>query len=233
MLFWKKVPKTCRTAFVKTAHTGRGLCILNGNPAHPKTFHMKKILLLLCAIGSLPACAQNIPSADAQIKAALLAAPADKRDGATVYGYNSSGQLVTLRKGSNELICLADNPVEKGFSVACYHRDLEPFMARGRELRKSGKQGREIFDIREQEVKSGKLKMPGQPTTLYVFTAKDEDVQEGGGGVKNGYLRYVVYTPYATAASTGLPLKPDAPGQPWLMDPGTHGAHIMITPAKQ
>ncbi|OLY91176.1 hypothetical protein SAMN05444008_11245 [Cnuella takakiae] len=194
---------------------------------------MKSILLLLCSVICVSACAQNIPNAEAQIKNALLAAPADKRDGAAVYGYNSANQLVPLRKGSNELICLADNPAEKGFSVACYHRDLEPFMARGRALRQAGKQGRDLFDTREQEVKAGKLKMPGHPTTLYVFTAKDEDVMEGGGGVKNGYLRYVVYTPYATAASTGLPLKPDAPGQPWLMDPGTHGAHIMITPAKQ
>lgn len=194
---------------------------------------MKSILFLLCSMACLQACAQNIPNAEAQIKNALLAAPADKRAGAAVYGYNANRELVLLRKGSNELICIADNPGEKGFSVACYHRNLEAFMARGRELRKEGKQGRDIFDIREQEAKSGKLKMPAQPATLYVYTAKDEDVMEGGGGVKNGYLRYVVYMPYATAESTGLPLKPDAPGQPWIMDPGTHGAHIMITPAKQ
>jgi len=40
----------------------------------------------------------------------------------------------------------------------------------------------------------------------------------------------VVYIPWATAASTGLPIKPAAPGMPWIMDPGTHRAHIMITP---
>lgn len=194
---------------------------------------MKVFTASILALLSLSACAQNAPNAEAQISTALLAAPADKRAGAAVYGYNSARELVLLRKGTNELICIADNPAEKGFSVACYHRDLEPFMARGRALRKEGKQGREIFDIREQEVKAGKLRMPKQPTTLYVYTAKDEDVMEGGGGVKNGYLRYVVYTPYATTESTGLPLKPDVPGQPWIMDPGTHGAHIMITPAKQ
>lgn len=199
---------------------------------HPSTSYMKKIFFLLLAGGSFSACAQNIPPAETQIKNALLAAPADKRDGAAVYGYKGT-ELVLLRKGTNELICIADNPTEKGFSVACYHRDLEPFMARGRALRKEGKEGRAVFDIREKEVKSGRLKMPGHPATLYVFSAKEEDLMEGGGGVKNGYLRYVVYTPYATAESTGLPLKPDAPGQPWLMDPGTHGAHIMITPAKQ
>jgi hypothetical protein len=176
---------------------------------------------------------QPMPSADAQIKSAVLAAPADKQANATVYGYGANNKLTLLRKGSNELICLADNPNEAGFSVACYHRSLEPFMKRGRELRNAGKQGREVFDIREKEVKSGKLKMPKQPTTLFVYTAKAEDFDAATGAVKNGYLRYVVYIPYATAESTGLPLTPDAPAMPWIMDPGTHGAHIMITPPKQ
>lgn len=86
--------------------------------------------------------------------------------------------------------------------------------------------------MREQEVKDGKLKMPEQPTTLYVYTASEEDYNTSTGDVQNGYLRYVIYIPYATAESTGLPLKPDFAGQPWIMDPGTHRAHIMISPPK-
>ena len=190
-------------------------------------------LMLLLSIGFNAPAQSNIPSAAVQIKLALQAAPADKRDHATVLGYAPNKELVVLRKGSNEFICLADNPDEPGFSVACYQRDLEPFMQRGRQLRKEGKKGRDVFNIREQEVKSGKLKMPKQPTTLYVYSAKDEDVNVATGDIKNGFLRYVIYIPYATAKSTGLPLKPEAPGMPWIMDPGTHGAHIMIVPAKE
>jgi len=89
---------------------------------------------------------------------------------------------------------------------------------------------RVVKDIREQEVKSKKLSMPAQPATLYVFSAKEEQFNRTTGEVKDGNLRYVVYIPYATAESTGLPLKPEAPGMPWIMDPGTHRAHIMITP---
>lgn len=191
------------------------------------------LLLLLLSAGLAAAAQQKVPAAEVQIKSALLAAPADKRDSATVLGYAPNNELVVLRKGSNEMICLADNPDQPGFSVACYHRDLEPFMQRGRELRKEGKKGREVFDAREQEVKSGKLKMPNQPTTLYVYSAKDEDFDTATGEVKNGFLRYVIYVPYATVKSTGLPLTPEVPGMPWLMDPGTHGAHIMIVPAKK
>jgi hypothetical protein len=75
--------------------------------------------------------------------------------------------------------------------------------------------------------------MPKQPSTLFVYTAPDEKFNRTTGEVKDGYLRYVIYIPYATAESTGLPLKPDAPGMPWIMDPGTHRAHIMINPPKQ
>ncbi len=186
-------------------------------------------LLLLFAV-SLHA--QHIPSAEAQVKAARLAAPAEKRAGATVLGYNSKGELVVLHKGNNELICLADDPNQKGFSVSCYHRDLEPFMARGRELKKSGKNSEQVFETREQEARSGKLKMPKQASTLFVYTASEEDYNRTTGDVKNGYLRYVVYIPFATAESTGLPLKPEGPAMPWIMDPGTHAAHIMINPPK-
>ncbi|MGV8878057.1 MAG: hypothetical protein ACOH2A_03395 [Sphingobacteriaceae bacterium] len=176
------------------------------------------------------AMAQPAPSAEMQIKTALLAAPADKRDGASVYGYNSKGEFVMIRKGTNEMVCLSDDPNKEGLSVSCYHRDLEPFMKRGRELKMEGKNPKEILTIREQEVKSGKLHMPEHPTTLYVYSADAKNYDATTAEVKNGYLRYVIYIPYATSESTGLPLQADGPGVPWLMDPGTHRAHIMINP---
>ena len=177
------------------------------------------------------ACAQSTPpNADQQIATALLAAPAEQRAAATVYGYDQQGKLVTLREGSNALICLADDPAKEGFSASCYHRDLEPFMQRGRDLKAEGKSAKEIFDLREEEVKAGKLKMPEQPSTLFVYSADADHFDAATGEVTDGSFRYVVYIPYATAESTGLPLSPEAPGMPWIMDPGTHRAHIMINP---
>ncbi len=193
-----------------------------------KTFSLLVTMqgLTTVALAQTPA----VPSPDVQIKTAVLAAPTDKRDGATVYGYSPKNEFVVLRKGTNELICLTDDPAQKGLSVSCYHRDLDPFMERGRVLKKDGKKPGEILTMREQEVKDKKLTMPSHPSTLFAYSAKDEDYNVTTGEVKNGYLRYVVYIPYATAESTGLPLKPEAPGTPWLMDPGTHRAHIMINP---
>lgn len=196
---------------------------------------MKIILLsvLIAGLGFKGHAQNSIPSAAVQIQTAVLAAPADKREHASVYGYNEKAELILLRKGSNEMICLADDPKVPGLNVASYHKDLEPFMKRGRDLKMMGKTPKEIRDIRDQETKIGKLKMPKQPTSLYVYTAKAEDFNSETGAVKNGYLRYVVYIPYATAETTGLPLKPDAAGMPWIMDPGTPRAHIMISPPKK
>jgi hypothetical protein len=191
---------------------------------------MKKYYLILIAAALTLDVRSQIPDAQIQIKTAVLAAPEEQRDGATVLGYGKNGELTELRRGTNEMICLADDPVQKGFHVACYHRDLDPFMARGRQLNKDGKSGTEVFEMRESEVKAGKLSMPEAPSTLFVLTAPDESYNAQSGEVSNTYLRYVIYIPYATAESTGLPLKPGAPGMPWIMDPGTHRAHIMINP---
>jgi len=191
---------------------------------------MKKYMLPVVLVFSGVLNAQTMPSAEEQIKVAVLAAPAELRDGAMVYGYDAKGEFVVLRRGTNSMICLGDDPRQPGLNVSAYHVDLEPFMARGRVLKGEGKTFQEIFDMREAEVKAGKLKMPTNPSTLYVFTADSFDAVKGA--PVNGYLRYVIYIAYATSESTGLPLKPTFPGQPWIMDPGTHRAHIMISPAK-
>ncbi len=190
------------------------------------------VILIVCHMGLTCLGQSRIQDREVQIKNALLAAPSDKKESAAVYGYSASKEFILLRKGTNEFICLADDPDQPGFSVASYHRDLEPFMKRGRELRKQGKAVGEIFDIREKEVKAGKLAMPKQPTSLYVYSAAKENYDNATGLVKEGLLRSVIYIPFATAESTGLPLKPEAPGMPWIMNPGTHGAHIMINPPK-
>lgn len=180
-----------------------------------------------------PALAQVLspPATDpaAQIAGAVLAAPEDRRAGAKVLGWDVAGKLFTLREGTNELICIADNPKVEGFNVSCYHKDLDAFMARGRELTAQGITDDKQRDAtRWKEVDDKKLAI-GKDGFLTVLTGKSFDPATGQ--VAEAYTRWVVYVPYATAASTGLPVKP-APGVPWLMDPGTAGAHIMISPVR-
>jgi hypothetical protein len=165
----------------------------------------------------------------ALIATALMAAPKESRSGCKVIGYNMAGEFVTLREGDNEFIVLVDNPNKVGFNAACYHKDLEPFMARGRALRAEGKTGKEIFAIREAEMKSGQIKItPG--STLHIYYGAKTVYDPETSKVEGAQLRYVVYMPWATSESTGLPEAPKAPNHPWIMNPGTHRAHIMISP---
>lgn len=182
-------------------------------------------LLLLVS----PAFAQEVPPPATQMAGAVLAAPEDRRAGAKVLGWDAAGKFVTLREGTNELVCVADNPKVDGFNVSCYHKDLDAFMARGRELTAQGITDDKQRDAtRWKEVDDKKLAI-GKDGFLTVLTGKSFDAATGQ--VAEAYTRWVIYVPYATAATTGLPVKP-MPGVPWLMDPGTAGAHIMISPAR-
>ena len=189
---------------------------------------MKKLLSLLMIFAFFQAMSQTQPSKDIQIKLAVLAAPEDQRANATVYAVDGT----LLRKGTNQTICLADDPTREGLSVSCYHSSAQPFMERGWALRKEGKNAQQIFDTREAEAKAKKLQLPDQGSLLNALTADEKDVNWTTGEANNTYTRSVVYIPWATAESTGLPLKPAGPGLPWIMDPGTHRAHIMINPAR-
>ena len=174
------------------------------------------------------ALAEHAAPPEEQIASAILAAPKERRAGATVLGYDDKGAVVTLRKGTNDLICLADDPAVKAISVACYHKDLEPFMARGRELAAEYK-GKERHEQRWKEVDDGKVKIPKEPRMLYVLTGTGFDAAKGE--MVDSYLRWVVYAPYATPESTGLSTTSGT--APWLMYPGKAGAHIMISPPKE
>ena len=178
------------------------------------------------ALAQNAAAAKPIPPAAQQIAAAITALPEDLRPGAAVLGYTADGKLTSLREGKNDMICLAPAPSEKNFHSACYHKAMEPFMARGRELRAQGVTGPQVDTVRFAEVKSGKLKMPTTPTMLYqIFGGKFDPATSK---VTEGQWLYVTYIPFATSATTGLSSKP-SDKSPWIMFPGTPKAHVMFS----
>ena len=188
---------------------------------------------MLLAVGGLiittATARAQVPAPEVQVAGAVQAAPADQRATATVIGFGADGKHTTLRKGTGILVCLADDPRQENFSVACYHKDLEPFMARGRELAALGTKGRGPEDLRWKEIESGTLVMPKEPRLTTIVQGSSFDA--AAGTVADAYTRWVIYTPGATPETTGLPTTP-GPGAPWLMFPGTPGAHIMISPAR-
>jgi len=172
---------------------------------------------------------RSLPTPDQQIAAAVLALPAPMQAGATVMGYRSADKLETLREGKNGMTCLALFAVEKNFHVACYHDGMEPFMARGRELRAQGVKDPKVDTVRFAEVASGKLKMP-KMAALYQVFGKANSWDAATGKVSDASTLLVVYVPGATAESSGLSPVPTKVG-PWIMYPGTPKAHIMISGA--
>lgn len=190
------------------------------------------LLCLLLAGGD--ASAQEAPakrSPDWLIGAAVLAAPPSLRDGAEVRAVGADQELTVLRAGSNGIICLADLAADEAFAASCYHAALEPFMARGRELRRQGVEGAQRDEVRWREIEEGKLEMPPM-SMVYNLRFASEEFDPATADPATGGRLHAFYIRGATTESTGLPAEPG--DGPWLMNAGTPSAHIMIAlPAKR
>lgn len=188
------------------------------------------VAAVACSI-PLIAGAQTVsyPPAAFQIAAAVSPLPENLRAGARVLGYDESGKFVTLRRGTNDMVCIADDPSGKQFHVACYHRSLEGFMARGRELHALKKSHEYIDSVRLKDVQTGRYTMPAKSAALYQYFAPRDSVDMSARAVNGAQYLYVVYTPYASYKSTGVSEAP-VDGGPWIMYPGKPWAHLMIQP---
>lgn len=164
-----------------------------------------------------------------QVAAATLPLPDSMRAGAAVLGYKTpGGPLVQIRPGTNEMICLTDDPSAEGYAAHCYHNSLAQFMLRGRELRAAGITKRSAVDsARMAEITAGTLKMPTSAAALYSLYADTLNFDPAAGRPKNASKLLSLYVPYATQASSGISVLP-LTDQPWLMYPGKPWAHLMI-----
>lgn len=197
----------------------------------PRLSFATTVAAMLSTSAAAPALAQHPWSGlsrDAQIALAVRAAPAELAEGAMVQGYDAAGAFVTLRRGSNGLICMAPNPQREDFEVSCHHEGLEAFFARGRELSAQGVTGQDRVRRRWEEFTAGELAIP-YGAVNYILTGSGFD--PASYEVVDPYVRWTIYTPNATPETTGISTQPAA-GAPWLMFPGTPGSHIMITPPR-
>jgi len=185
------------------------------------------VVIAACGLTALTS-ESRAQASEKQIAGAVLPLPEAMRSAATVLGYGADMKLQTLRPGTNGMVCLADDPRDDQFHTSCYHESMEPFMARGRELRASGVTGPQVDTVRFAEVKSGKLKVPTVPASLYQVFGKKDAFDPATGKISAATSLFVVYMPFATEKTTGLLARPREDG-PWLMFPGTPKAHIMFT----
>jgi hypothetical protein len=152
---------------------------------------------------------------------ATLPLPQDLRAGATVYTYDANGDRKVLRQGTNQIECMPRG--EDGFTW-CYNKSGGPRRDLAAKLRAQKKTDKEIADAMAEATAAGRIQPTQFGTMSYRLYGKPDRIQ----------LLWVISVPGATPESIGVTTasaREDAlelRGTPWLMLPGTPGAHIMV-----
>jgi hypothetical protein len=149
---------------------------------------------------------------------------------ATVLGYAPDLSLVTLREGSNGMVCTASRPGDAEFDVRCYHQSFMPVVRRMRDLHSRGVKEEEIYRTIDAEVKVKKLAIPDHPVagyrTLGPISAYRTTTNTVGPEIQSWQS---VHFPYKTAGEIGLPEEGQvSPTMPYVMASGTFWSHVMI-----
>jgi hypothetical protein len=184
-----------------------------------KLFFATAAAALLLPLTAAPALAQ---SADPRITEALKPLPDDLKADATVVAYDkATGARQVLRQGKNDIEC--QPKAEDGF-VRCYNKILAPRRDMEAKLRAEKKSDKEVSEAIAAATKAGTLKAPQFGTMSYRYSDDPSRIK----------LLWVMSVPNATPASLGVSTvsQRDAAlkghGMPWMMLPGTPGAHVMI-----
>ena len=173
---------------------------------------------LMLPLSAAPARAQ----ADPRIAEAIKPLPEDLKAGATVVAYDkATGARTILRQGKNDIEC--QPKADDGF-VRCYNKILGPRRDLEAKLRAEKKSDKEVTEGVQAAIKAGTIKAPQFGTMSYRYSDDPERIK----------LLWVMSVPNATPESLGVSTvsQRDAAlkghGMPWMMLPGTPGAHIMI-----
>ena len=187
---------------------------------------MKRIVTL--ALGLLMATAagsaqQGAPAAgstpqDPAIEKALMPAPRQMKEGATVIKWKADGTYDTLKKGTNRLVCYdrSGEPGQQPFSVQCTSiANLDRVKQNLKFEAIADKTARQAaIDAAE---KDGSRVKPEFGSVFYNLGGKDQQTARP---------HTTVTVPGATAQSLGLPDN-NKQGGVWIMNAGTSTAHLM------
>jgi hypothetical protein len=176
---------------------------------------------VLCLM-PLTASSASAQMPDPRIAEALKPLPEDLKAGATVVAYDkATGARQVLRAGTNAIEC--QPKAEDGF-VRCYNKVLAPRRDMEAKLHAQKKTDKEVSDAIAAAMKDGTLKPAPFGTISYRYSDDPQRIK----------LLWVISVPNATPESLGVSTtsQRDAAlaghGMPWMMLPGTPGAHIMI-----
>ena len=189
-------------------------------------------LLSILVFDCLPTLAQKavVPPASQQIAAAVLPLPDALRAQATVIGYAPDLGLITIRAGTNGMVCTATRPGDQNFDVRCYQESFMPIVRRMRELDGQGLPPKEVWHVVDSEIQSKKLPLPANPAAGYrmlgPISAYSPATNSVGPEIESWQS---IHFPYKTAAEIGLPEEGKVPRTfPYVMTSGTFWSHVMI-----
>jgi hypothetical protein len=170
------------------------------------------------AAGPPPALEPGASQAD--VDKALLAAPANLKDQATVIKWNPGNWTYqTLRKGTNRLLCFDKSglPGQLPFSVECTSLGNMDRVTQNMKFESETDRPKRQAALAAAE-KDGSRAKPEFGSVWYHLQGQDQATAR---------THMTVAVPGATAQSMGLPDNAKMGGV-WIMDPGTSTAHLMI-----
>jgi hypothetical protein len=154
-----------------------------------------------------------------EIETALLAAPQNMKEGATVIKWKPDYTYDTLRKGSNRLVCynLSGMPGQQPFSIECTSVANLERVAQNLKFETEPDRAKRQAALDAAEKDGTRAKPEYGSVWFHVMGADRERARP----------HMTVALPGATAQSTGLPDNPKMGGA-WIMNAGTSTAHLMI-----
>ena len=158
-------------------------------------------------------------ASQADVDLALLAAPANLKDQATVIKWKPDQTYTTLRKGTNRMVCFDRSgfPLQQPFSVECTSLGNVDRVAQNMKIEALGDRAKAQAAFDEAE-KNGTRVKPEFGSVFYHWQGPEQARARG---------HMTVAVPGATTATMGLP-ENGRGGTAWIMNPGTTTAHIMV-----
>ena len=158
-------------------------------------------------------------ASQADVDLALLAAPPNLKDQATVIKWKPDQTYTTLRKGTNRLVCYDRSgfPLQQPFSIECTSIANLDRVAQNMKIEALGDRAKAQAAFDEAE-KNGSRVKPEFGSVFYHSQGPDQARARG---------HMTVAVPGATMATLGLP-ENGRGGTAWIMNAGTTTAHIMV-----
>jgi hypothetical protein len=178
---------------------------------------MKRIVPIL--LGVLAVSTSGFAQTSPEIDTAVLAAPANLRDGATVIKWKPDYTYDTVRKGTNRLVCFDSSgmPGQQPFSIECSSVANLERIAQNLKFEAEPDRAKRQAALDAAEANGTRAK-PEYGSVWYHLRGPDK---------AKARAHTTVAVPGATTASTGLPDNAKQGGV-WIMDAGTSTAHLMI-----